>query len=174
MSAKALDMYNTNPEAFVKLVQGNAPKEVEKVFGPGSYNLAKEMSAAAMKTMREVAGEVTQNATIKTQAAAGMKAYEELLAANTNKLRIPFFGPKITAANAVIDQLETKLGKKTMDILTNAVQSGKSLDALLKVTPATERNIILRELARPEVRRAASFGAASAADVNTRKNNLGR
>jgi hypothetical protein len=176
LGAKALDMYNTNPEAFVKLVQGNSPKEVEKVFGPGSYDIVQEMSADAMKTLKGVAGEVTREGAIKTQSAAGQIAYKELLDANTGGFKFPsFFSAKTTAANAVLDKLENRLGKKVMNTLTNAAQSGKSLDALLSTMPATERVKILRELSSPDIlTRAGVAGTVNALSPNTNRNNLGR
>jgi len=171
LSGVALDMYQKDPQGFVRLVAGNSPKEVEKIFGPGSYDIAKEMSESAMKTLKSVAGEVVREGAIKTQSAAGQQAYRELLDASTGKLKFPsFFSAKTTAANAVLDKLENKLGKKVMDTLTNAAQSGKSLDALLSVTPAEERVKILKMLTDPSIVRATT--------VNTlapeKRNNLGR
>lgn len=173
LGGKALDLYKANPEAFVKLVEGNSPKEVEKIFGPGSYDLAQEMSAEAMKKLRGVAGEVTRDINVATQAKAGTQAYKELLDANTGKFKFPaFFSAKTTAANAVISQLEDKLGKKVMGILTDASKSGKSLDALLNTMPATERVKILRALSTTQAAPGTAAATINALSPNTNQNNL--
>ena len=159
MAAKALEMYQSNPKGFVKLVEGNNTKEVEKVFGAGSYDIAKEMSASAMYHFKKVAGEVTREASIKEQTAAGQQAYKELLDSNTGALKFPaFFSAKTTVANTVLDKLETKLGKQVMDKLTAASKSGESLDKLLSTVPAVERSKILKELSNAQK----YFGASGA------------
>ena len=174
LNAKALDLYKANPESFVKLVEGNSPKEVEKIFGPGSYDIAKEMSDNAMKTLRGVSGEVKRDISISKQATAGQQAYKELLDANTGKFRFPsFFSAKTTAANAALDKLETRLGRKVMDTLTNASKSGKSLEELLNTMPAVERVKILRALSTTEAPAGTAVSAINALAPENR-NKLGR
>lgn len=174
LNAKALDLYKANPESFVKLVEGNSPKEVEKIFGPGSYDIAKEMSGNAMKTLRSVSGEVKRDIKIGKQATAGQQAYKELLDANTGKFRFPsFFSAKTTAANAALEKLESRLGKKVMDTLTNASKSGKSLEELLNTMPAVERVKILRALSTTEAPAGTAVSAINALAPENR-NKLGR
>lgn len=152
MSAKALQMYQNDPKAFVKLVEGNSPKEVEKVFGAGSYDLAKEMSADAMTTLKGVAGEVKRDIKIGEQAAVGRDALRELLDANKSKFRFPSFAfsRTTTTANVTLDALSEKLGKKVMDELTKASKSGKNMAQLIDTLPATERSKVLRALNNPQ------------------------
>ena len=152
MSAKALEMYQSDPKSFVKLVEGNSPKEVEKVFGAGSYDLAKEMSAKAMTTLKGVAGEVKRDIKIGEQAAVGRDALRELLDANKSKFRFPSFAfsRTTTTANVTLDALSEKLGKKVMDELTKASKSGKNMAQLIDTLPATERSKVLRTLNNPQ------------------------
>jgi len=152
MSAKALEMYQNDPKAFVKLVEGNSPKEVEKVFGSGSYDIAKEMSAKAVATLKGVAGEVKRDIRVGEQAAAGRDALRELLEANASKFRLPAFAfsRTATATNTALDVLEKKLGKKVMNTLTEASKSGKNMAQLIDTLPATERNAVLRALNNPQ------------------------
>ena len=151
MSAKALEMYQNDPKAFVKLVEGNSPKEVEKVFGSGSYDIAKEMSAKAVATLKGVAGEVKRDIRVGEQAAAGRDALRELIEANTSKLRLPaFFSRTATLTNATLDALEKKLGKNVMNKLTDASKSGQDMAKLLDTLPAVERNAVLRALNNPQ------------------------
>ena len=152
MSAKALEMYQNDPKAFVKLVEGNSPKEVEKVFGSGSYDIAKEMSAKAVATLKGVAGEVKRDIRVGEQAAAGRDALRELLEANASKFRLPAFAfsRTATATNTALDVLEKKLGKKVMNTLTEASKSGKNMAQLIDTLPATERSAVLRALNNPQ------------------------
>jgi hypothetical protein len=151
MSAKALEMYQGDPKAFVKLVEGNSPKEVEKVFGSGSYDIAKEMSAKAVATLKGVAGEVKRDIRVGEQAAAGRDALRELIEANATKFRLPaFFSRAATLTNATLDALEKKLGKNVMNKLTDASKSGQDMAKLLDTLPAVERNAVLRALNNPQ------------------------
>jgi hypothetical protein len=152
MSAKALQMYQTDPKAFVKLVEGNSPKEVEKVFGSGSYDIAKEMSDKAMTTLKGVAGELKRDVRVGEQAAAGRDALRELLEANQSRFRLPnfAFSRTATATNTALDALEKKLGKNVMNKLTEASKSGQDMARLLDTLPAVERNAVLRALNNPQ------------------------
>lgn len=152
MSAKALEMYQSDPKAFIKLVEGNSPKEVEKVFGAGSYDLAREMSAKAMTTLKGVAGEVKRDIKIGEQAAVGRDALRELLEANKSKFRFPSFAfsRTTTTANVTLDALSDRLGKKVMEKLTEASKSGKNMAQLIDTLPATERSKVLRALNNPQ------------------------
>ena len=152
MSAKALEMYQNDPKSFIKLVEGNSPKEVEKVFGAGSYDIAKEMSKKAMTTLKGVAGEVKRDIKIGEQAAVGRDALRELLEANKSKFRFPSFAfsRTTTTANVTLDALSDRLGKKVMEKLTEASKSGKNMAQLIDTLPATERNKVLRVLNNPQ------------------------
>jgi len=152
MSAKALEMYQSDPKAFVKLVEGNSPKEIEKVFGAGNYDILKQMSAKAMETLKGVAGEVKRDIKVGEQAAAGQQALRELLDANKSRFRFPnfAFNRTTTAANVTLDTLSEKLGKNVMDKLTRASQSGQDMARLIDTLPAVERSAVLRVLNNPQ------------------------
>jgi hypothetical protein len=152
LSARALEMYQSSPAEFVKLVEGNNLKEVEKVFGAGSYDIAKEMSDSAMKTLKGVAGEIKRDIRVGEQAAAGRDALRELLEANQSKFRLPSFALSrtVTATNTALDALEAKLGKAVMNKLTEASKSGQDMAKLLDTLPAVERSKVLRALNNPQ------------------------
>ena len=152
LSARALEMYQNSPAEFIKLVEGNNLKEVEKVFGAGSYDIAKEMSKKAMTTLKGVAGEVKRDIKIGEQAAVGRDALRELLEANKSKFRFPSFAfsRTTTTANVTLDALSDRLGKKVMEKLTEASKSGKNMAQLIDTLPATERNKVLRVLNNPQ------------------------
>ncbi|NBS67437.1 hypothetical protein EBT31_00790 [bacterium] len=151
LSAKALQMYQTNPQEFIKLVEGNNLKEVEKAFGAGSYDIVKEMSAKAMQTLKGVAGEIKRDIQVGKQVDAGQEALRELLKLELKGPRAPgLLSAGATITNTMLAALEKKLGKTVMDKLTRASQSGQDLARLLDTMPAVERNVILRALNNPQ------------------------
>lgn len=152
LGAEALDMFQNNPNQFVKLVEGNAPDEVERIFGPGSYDIVKEMSKDSMESLRQVADTVKRDASFKQQASLGRDALREIMQANSSKFRFPgLLSAKITTANAALDRIQERVGKKTMAVLTEAMKSGKSAAELLDTLPASERSKILNILRNPQV-----------------------
>lgn len=180
LSAKALDMYQNDPKGFVKLVEGNNPKEVEKTFGAGSYDIAKEMSDKAMATLKGVAGELKRDIRVGEQAAAGRDALRELLEANQSRFRLPSFALSrtVTATNTALDALEKKLGKNVMNKLTEASKSGQDMARLLDTLPAVERNKVLRAFNNPQEWMVMPKEGRGAAAVNMlapeSENNLGK
>ena len=180
LSAKALDMYQNDPKGFVKLVEGNNPKEVEKTFGAGSYDIAKEMSDKAMATLKGVAGELKRDIRVGEQAVAGRDALRELLEANQSRFRLPSFALSrtVTATNTALDALERKLGKNVMNKLTEASKSGQDMARLLDTLPAVERNKVLRAFNNPQEWMVMPKAGRGAATVNMlapeSENNLGK
>ena len=152
MSAKALEMYQNDPKAFVKLVEGNSPKEVEKVFGSGSYDIIKAMSDKAVTTLKGVVGEIKRDTRVAEQAAVGRDALRELIEANQSRFRLPnfAFSRTATATNTALDALEKKLGKAVMNKLTEASKSGQDMAKLIDTLPAVERSAVLRALNNPQ------------------------
>jgi hypothetical protein len=147
LSAEALHLFESNPKQFVELVQGNKPEEIEKIFGAGSYDIAKEMSKRSMAVLRGVAGRVERGEALKSQVSEGQNALRELLQANQPNFKFPsFFSAKVTATNKILDELQDRIGKKTMDILTEGFKSGKNGLQLLQTLPAKERSELLKVL----------------------------
>ena len=157
LAGKALSMFESSPDEFIKLVRGNNPDAVEKVFGPGSFNIFKEMGAD-IKPMQQIADELTRDIKIAEQAKAGAKALgfeDESLAK-----KIPgFVGYKTAILKQVIRTLENKVSSKTVDVLANAAKSGKSMNEILDTLPADERFKVLK--AFKDISNVAQSGAAS-------------
>jgi hypothetical protein len=144
LAGKALSMFESSPDEFIKLVRGNNPDAVEKVFGPGSFNIFKEMGAD-IKPMQQIADQLTRDIKIAEQAKAGAKALgfeDESLAK-----KIPgFVGYKTAIVKQVIRTLENKVSDKTIDILANAAKTGKSMNEILNTLPADDRIQVLKAL----------------------------
>jgi hypothetical protein len=150
LAGKALELFRTNKKEFLNLVEGNAPDQVEKILGPGSYNIAKDVSSKTLDVLREQAAKVARDMNITGQAAEGKEALAALLMQQQSGLRLPaWFNPKVTAANAAMDVLERKVGAKSMRILTEAFKTPQGAADLLKTLPAAESNRVLKFISDP-------------------------
>lgn len=163
MAAQALDMFKGSPQDYVRLVRGDNLDAVEAIFGPGRYNIFKEM-AAEMPTLDKIARRVELDKEAAKKAAGGTEELARIFDANQAKLRIPnWFSPAVTAANMRLSQIEDRLNKKTVDLLRQAAESNQSMLDLLNGLPAQERRKLLRIVAdqstwRPAARAAIAPG----------------
>ena len=151
LAGKALELFqNENKDAFVQLVQGRSPQEVEKILGPGSYNIAKDVSETTLNTLRDQATKVVRDANIKTQVAEGQDALKELLTQHISKLRLPsYINAYAATGNKALGILENKIGTKTMRTLTEAFKTPQGTADLLNTLPAAERSKVLQLLSDP-------------------------
>jgi hypothetical protein len=155
--AEALRLYQSSPSEFVRFVEGNSPEAVEKIFGAGKYDLAKEMSANASMRLEKVVGEVKTAEAISEQAKLGQERLKDVLEANITKFKIPgfgIFGAKKAAANSVIEVLQDKLDKKTMMYLTESAKSAKTFNQLISGLPIREKKKFEEIVADPETTKA--------------------
>lgn len=155
LGAEAMRMYASDPKSFIRLVEGNDPKTIRKIFGPGSDNIFKELSLNTQRRLGNIANEVKREIAMDAQATAGEKALVELMKENMKLLRLPnFLNRAATTTNTTIDILESKVGARTLEILTEAAKTAKDFDQLLAVIPAADRNVVLRALQDPTTFRA--------------------
>jgi hypothetical protein len=137
LAGKALEMLNKSPDEFTRLVQGNNPDAVEAVFGPGSFNIFKEMGTD-IKPMQQIADELLRDVKIGEQVKAGRRALG--LEKESMAEKIPgFVGYKTAIAKKVLQTLEGKVSKKTIGILSDAAKTGKAMNEVLDTLPADER-----------------------------------
>ena len=148
LSAEALDLYKNNPKGFIKLVEGESPDVVEKVFGPGNYDIARQMADDLMKpgaqtqvgVLKETARIPKATLEAEFQASAGQDALRDLYMSHLNKFRLPsYLSATFSTANKGIQILESALGQKTMKTLTDGFKSGKGTEELLSTLPAEKR-----------------------------------
>ena len=151
LTGEALNLWKTNKDAFVKLVQGESPEAVEKILGPGNYNIAKEVSENTMSVLEDQALKAIRDAKVKGQVTAGQDALRELMAQNISKWRLPsYLSVVASSANKGLEYLENKIGKSTLAQLTAALKTPEGAVNLLETLPATERNRVLNLLSNPQ------------------------
>jgi hypothetical protein len=161
LSGEALRLFKTDKNAFVRLVQNESPEAVEKILGPGKYNIAVELAENTLAPLENEAAKIIRNASIKSQVEGGQTALKELLLQNMSKFRLPsYLSAVASTTNKALNILETKIGTKTMDTLTKALQTPEGAAQLLETLPAAERNRVLQLIADP-----AKWGAPTRAAV---------
>lgn len=146
LAAEALQKFRDSPLEYVKLVRGNNSDAVEAVFGPGRFDIFKEM-AKEMPTLSQVAKQVERGAAMKEQADMGQKALLDIYKQNRQLFSVPWgLSPAGAVLNRVLAKAEEKVGEKTMARLTEALKSGESTEKLLNKLSAAERREIVRAM----------------------------
>ena len=184
LNAEALDLYKNNPKGFIKLVEGESPDVVEKVFGPGNYDIAKQLADDLMKpnaktqmgVLKETARIPKATLEAEFQSSQGQDALRDLMLSHLNKFRLPsYLSAVFSTANKGIQVLENALGQKTMKTLTEGFKSGKGTEELLSTLPAEERTqvikVLKREFTMPNIK-ASSAAVAKGVPIYMNQNRL--
>jgi hypothetical protein len=150
LTGEALALFKNNKNEFVRLVQNESPDAVEKVLGPGSYNIAMELADSTMDVLRKQASSHLDRIAASKQATDGQKALATLVAQNTSVFRFPnLINAWAAAGNKTISELEKRIGVKTTKTLSDAMQNPQTAANLLESIPASERNKILQLINNP-------------------------
>jgi hypothetical protein len=152
LTGEALDLFKNNKNEFVRLVQNESPDAVEKILGPGSYNIAMELADSTMDVLRKQASSHLDRVAASKQASEGQKALATLVSQNTSIFRLPsLVSVWASVGNKTISELEKRLGIKTTKTLSDAMQNPQTAANLLESIPASERNKIVQLLNNPSL-----------------------
>jgi len=150
LSAEALRLWKTNPDEFVRLVNNESPEAVEKILGPGRYNIATELANDTLATLNDQAQKRLTQLSIAEQTSEGKKALSELVKQQTSLFRFPsFLNFWASAGNKALSEFEKAVGKETINLLTEAMKNPRSAANLLEQLPTAEKNKILKLLSEP-------------------------
>jgi len=167
LTGEALNLWKTNKDAFVKLVQNESPDVVEKFLGPGKYNIAQELADSTLTTLQDQAAKALRDVKVSGQIAAGQDALKEVLLDNLSKFRIPSYITAVAATtNKALSILENKIGKATMNALTEASKTPGGAVKLLETLPAAERNRVIQLLSNPQQWKSGAAAATGATAKN--------
>ena len=167
MAAEAAKLFKNSPDQYVRLVRGNNPDAVEAIFGPGSYDIFKEMGSK-MPTLEKLASNIQRTGEMKEAATAGTEALGKAVGGDSFRLRFPsLLNRATTAANLTLDILEKRLDKKIFVELQKGMLSGKSALEMLDTLPAAEKSKALRALTDPS-----SWGKVGTVSARTAVNAL--
>jgi hypothetical protein len=150
MAAQAAKLFKDSPQEYVRLVRGNNPDAVESIFGPGSYDIFKEMGNK-MPTLEKLASNVEREGAMKEAATAGAEKLSAVIQNMGRSFpRLPnTLNVKTTLANLTLEDLEKRLGPKVAAKLQEGMVSGKTALEMLNTLPAVERKGLLRILTDP-------------------------
>jgi len=150
LTGKALEMWKGNKDEFVRLVQNESPEVVEKILGPGKYNIATELADSTLAVLQDQAKKRLTDIAVKEQVSAGQDALKELLLQQISKFRIPSYLSAVAATtNKALQILENKIGTKTMGTLTESLKTPEGAAQLLETLPASERNRVIKLISDP-------------------------
>jgi hypothetical protein len=170
LSGEALKLWKTNKDGFVRLVQNESPEEVERILGPGKYNIATELADSSLSVLRDQAQKRLTQVSVGEQVKEGQAALAQLLKQQTSFIRLPsYLSVVASSTNKVISELERAVSTKTLQTLTEAMKTPQGAANLLSTLPAAERSQVLRLLADPSqwsptLSSSATFGFKGAFD----------
>lgn len=151
LTGEAAKLWKTDKDAFVRLVQGESPEAVEKILGPGNYNIAAELADNTMSVLQKQAQKRLTELSVKEQVSEGGAALSQLLKQETSRFRFPsFLSFWASAGNKTLSELEQRVGAKTMAQLTEAMKTPQGAANLLETLPATERSRVLNLISNPQ------------------------
>lgn len=150
LTGEALNLWKTNKDGFVKLVQGETPDVVEKTLGPGSYDIAKELSDSTLTVLRDQARKHLTKLSVASQASEGTSALATVLDQEVSKFKLPsFLTFWSTVGNKALGELERKVGTRTLEKLTEAMKTPEGAANLLSTLPGAERIRVIKLLSNP-------------------------
>jgi hypothetical protein len=161
LTGEALNLWKTNKDGFVKLVQGETPDAVEKILGPGSYDIAKELSDSTLTVLRDQARKHLTKLSVASQASEGTSALATVLDQEVSKFKSPsFLTFWSTVGNKALGELERKVGTRTLEKLTEAMKTPEGAANLLNTLPGAERIRVIKLLSNPSQWKTGSAAAA--------------
>jgi hypothetical protein len=147
LAALALEKFKGSKEEFIKLVRGDNPDAVEDIFGPGSFNIFKEMGRKSGQ-LEDIASQLERDIKVTDRAVEGAGGLARIMGMSDAKIkRIPaFFSVTATTLNKALDVLEGKVNDQVKQILVDGMKDGKSVAELVQKLPSKDRNVVLRTL----------------------------
>lgn len=156
VSALALKLFEDDAEGFLKLVGGKSPEKIEKIFGPGSYDILKEMSGGEMEVLQRLGSGIERDFAVKRMAASGQSKLTDILKKESSlptRIGSRVVGAKTGVSPAdFVNLLGQSTSKKTQNELGKAFLNPKDMLETLKA----KRTVV------PSTR----FGATKAATYN--------
>lgn len=145
-AAEAMKLYQSSPQKFVELIEGQNPALVEDIFGVGNIDVKKAMGGQ-YGALKNVSDQVKRDLRMSELATQGRALAAEELSKEAMRFRLPgLLSPKVTAANKMLDVFESNLNQKTKNALIEGMRTGKSANELLNTLPASERYKVLQAL----------------------------
>lgn len=150
MGAKALDLLQKNPGKLESLAAGNEPKIVKDIFKT-EYDLGVAMGAKMNQPIQRAAAELGRDRRIAEGAKRGSIALGGILQGESARFRLPnWVNAKVAITNRGLEEIESRVNKKTMEAIYRAMRSGKDANTLLSVVPIEERSVVIKALVKTQ------------------------
>ena len=155
MASQLLDLYQTNPGQFLSVVEGNEPKIVEKLFGPGHYSLQEMMTPQQLREVRSIANDLRRTQYMRNQAMgrttefggieSGMPALQTIIERNRPAVTrlMGLFGPKGKGIEAMVDMVRNQISDQTrQDLLAAAANSTTALELMQRMPSSSVQEFL--------------------------------
>jgi hypothetical protein len=171
--------YKESPDKYAKLIRGEMPEEIEKIFGPGKFDIKEligpEIGPSRLPAFEKVAKGVERNQRINElsdsgQYLASQIANKSLGAGKKIALALSrIVAPRLyNATDALKSIMELHLNPKVQEKLIEGFKSGKGAAELLDSVPQAQKASVAKALANAPRDRAS---LATALGVYTKKEN---
>lgn len=136
---------------LIKLAEGNKPKLVEKIFGPGQRSFTGAMGSDAAP-FQQAASELSRDRALSESAKAGGGAAGEILKKHMFGFTPPnMLNTQMTVIHKAVNFLGDKLNASTIEKLSQAMQDPRKAMQVMQTLPASERSLILKAMQNPVV-----------------------
>ena len=143
LGAKALELLNTNQKGFLKLVEGNNPKMVQKIFD-SEYDIVKAMSDK-YAPLDKVAQQIKMDIKLKDLADKGADDLANVLMKDSLRAKLPtWLNVKATVTNKALDIAEKTVNKKVMAQVYVAMRNGQDANKLMNTLSSAEKDAVLK------------------------------
>ena len=157
-AALAQRIYKESPEKYAKLIRGELPEEVEKIFGKGNFDIQKLVGSkygpSRMPALEDVAGEIERDVRIGQLSSSGQQIAADLVKGGSSTgAKIARSAARIAAprasytADLVKALVEQDVSANTRKLLVEAFKSGKNAAELMSRVPAKEKAAAQKALA---------------------------
>jgi len=161
MMGVAARQLRNNPNAFVNLVEGDAPDVVSGVFGGNRIDLANQMNPtgvgpSGMDALTDAARQIRRDERVGMLAGEGRGVAQELLQQSARgpvRRLINLVARSRPGTAAALDfgsmLVDAKVAPQVRRELARAYQSGANMDELLSVVPSATRAQMARNMMNP-------------------------
>lgn len=141
--AKAMELYDRSPDEFARLINAETPDVVERILGPGNYDVLQELTGQ-LGPLEQVVANLRTRSLAAEKAGEGALSAKNLIAASEQNVRIPnFFSAKVTLTNEVLRGLEGKISADALAVLSQASRSGKAAnEAMAALSPVDQSKVV--------------------------------
>jgi hypothetical protein len=146
LGGKALEALNQSPDEFLKLVRGNNPKVVQKIFG-SEYDIGAAMGPQKTQVLSDVASQLERDQKLASLATAGTTDTANILESNASRSRLPsLFNRTAAVINKGMDIAEGELNRKVMDKVYTAMRNGQSANSAMDSLSTYEKSQFYKAL----------------------------